>query len=162
MSETTCRSSYLHEVLDLAHRSVVIPEMVNQLTKFGLDKFDTIVFRGMSGALIVPTVADRIQKAMLMIRKGDSHSTWNVEGNILLKSYVIIDDLIASGETIRNILEGVASTAENVTDCKGIFLYRDQRHAPYQRAENSFIPTYAFYYDKGEKKFIYGENPMGS
>jgi adenine/guanine phosphoribosyltransferase-like PRPP-binding protein len=159
--DITCRSSYLHEVLDVGHRSVIIAEIVNQLTKYGLGKFDTIAFRGMSGALVVPEVAAKINKPMLMIRKSDGHhSSWSVEGNTNLKSYIIIDDLIASGATVKNILEGVEGSANYVTDCKAIFLYRDSRRDPFPRCENTKIPVYGFMYDRGTKEFYYGKSPL--
>jgi len=82
-------------------------------------KFDTIVFRGFSGAIVGPAVALRLGKSWALVRKvGDSsHSLRAVEGYILGK-YVIIDDFIDTGETVNKII----STFSNGL-CAGVYLY---------------------------------------
>jgi hypothetical protein len=169
-----CQSHYLHDALDLTKRAKVIAELVNQLTKFGTDKFDTIVFRGMSGALVVPSVADKLGKGMLMIRKQDgNHSMYGIEGNVALESYVIIDDLIASGGTLNSIMDGVdqglttlATDNElplRLAKCKAIFLYHDARSGPFLRASNDqSIPLFGMYYNQSTNDFVYGKSPMGN
>ncbi len=66
--------------------------------------FDTLVFRGFSGALVGPTVANRLQKPWALVRKpGDNaHSNKTLEGKVKGK-YVIIDDFIETGATILAI-----------------------------------------------------------
>ena len=56
-------------------------------------EFDTLVFRGFSGALVGPVVAHAMGKGFALIRKlGDStHSDNSVEGHIE-GQYLIIDD----------------------------------------------------------------------
>jgi adenine/guanine phosphoribosyltransferase-like PRPP-binding protein len=68
--------------------------------------FDAVAFSGMSGALIAPGVALRMNKEMIMVRKPaalsnrrDSHSDHWVEGDIAARSYIIVDDFIDSGKT---------------------------------------------------------------
>jgi orotate phosphoribosyltransferase len=125
-----CRSSYLATVLLPDLRKIVIAELVKRLKSFGLGKFDTIAFRGMSGALIVPVIADKLQKAMIFVRKGETnHSDYQVEGNKKVSKYIIIDDLIFSGGTIHSILDKVNDCMNDeggrTIKCVGIFLYRD-------------------------------------
>lgn len=168
-----CQSHYLHDALDLKNRERVIAELVNQLTKFGLGKFDTIVFRGMSGALIVPAVADKLGKGMLMIRKQDgNHSMYGIEGNVALESYVIIDDLIVSGGTLNSIMDSVDQGLKKISDenelplrvaeCKAIFLYRDSRSSDFMRSFNDqIIPLFGMYYSRPSDEFVYGKSPMG-
>ncbi len=91
---------------------VIFQSVVNFATNSLKDiVFDTLVFRGFSGALVGPTVALQLNKAWALVRKpGDTaHSNRRVEGFAQGK-YVIIDDFIDTGETIRSILEAVAES----------------------------------------------------
>lgn len=82
-------------------------------------KFDTIVFRGFSGAVVGPAVALRLRKPWVLVRKvGDSsHSPRAVEGNVS-GSYVIIDDFIDTGETVDKITSTFSDGL-----CVGVYLY---------------------------------------
>lgn len=130
-----CKSSYLGCALRPDLRKEVIRLLVERMTSFGLDKFDTIVFRGMSGTLIAPSVADILGKNMVVVRKSDgSHSSYVIEGFMDLKNYVIIDDLIFSGSTVRTILESIHTwnpKCETINppeyNCVHIFLYAAAR-----------------------------------
>lgn len=85
--------------------------------------FDSIAFRGMSGALIAPALAVRLRKGMVMVRKDDasSHSSFSVEGNRLASRYIIVDDFVDSGSTRDQIIEAVGrfSLSRDVT-CLGV------------------------------------------
>ena len=77
-------------------------------------KFDTIAFRGMSGVLIAPIVAHILKKEIIVVRKSSgrtlsesSHSTHKVEGHIPAKRYVVLDDFISGGSTVREIISEV-------------------------------------------------------
>jgi phosphoribosylpyrophosphate synthetase len=82
-------------------------------------KFDTVVFRGFSGAIVGPAVALRLGKPWALVRKvGDSsHSLNTVEGYVS-SEYVIIDDFIDSGETVNKI---VSTFPDGL--CAGVYLY---------------------------------------
>lgn len=75
--------------------------------------FDTIAFRGMSGALIAPILALNLQKELILVRKpdDDTHSWYKVEGNKSANRYVIVDDFESSGHTKRTIIEAVRGFA---------------------------------------------------
>lgn len=75
--------------------------------------FDTIAFRGMSGAFLGPSIAVRMNKQMILVRKpdDDSHSYRKVEGNQSALRYVIVDDFIASGNTKSTIINAVSKFA---------------------------------------------------
>ena len=68
-------------------------------------QFDTVVFRGFSGALVGPTVALQLGKYWALVRKkGDnSHSLNPIEGQVY-GNYVIIDDFTDTGHTVKEIL----------------------------------------------------------
>jgi len=71
-------------------------------------RFDSVAYRGHSGALVAPAVAMRLQKPLILVRKGlfGNHSTTPVEGSTARK-YIIIDDFISSGETIHEVINSI-------------------------------------------------------
>lgn len=74
-------------------------------------KFDTIAFRGVSGALVAPILAHKMKKDLISVRKNtdDSHvrPRHKIEGNIGTESYIIVDDFICTGNTIQAIANEV-------------------------------------------------------
>lgn len=85
------------------------------LSRFGLSRFDRIAFSGMSGAMIAPAVACELGKTLVMVRKSSdkTHSSFKVEGELLRGNYVIIDDQISSGRTVRRIQQQIHEAEEN-------------------------------------------------
>jgi len=75
--------------------------------------FDTIAFRGMSGAFLGPQIAAFLDKEMILVRKphDDTHSFYNVEGFKGARRYIIVDDFISLGGTKRAIIEAVSKFA---------------------------------------------------
>lgn len=96
-------------------------------------KFKAIAFTGMSGSMIGPAIAARLKKDMILIRKGsdDCHTSKEVEGRKDIKSYIIIDDRIVTGNTVKSIVNGVSSFTKNQAKLMGVFLY----HHPYDLNE---------------------------
>lgn len=116
-------------------------------------EFDTIVGRGMSGALIVPEIARVLKCGWLIIRKpGDkSHSTKIGEGN-LGKRWIFMDDLIESGETFNQCAQGIDKIvrAHNLgsspnyqfkTEFAGIVLYNGMRTFTPKQADDMWGTT---------------------
>ena len=120
------RSTYLFGVFEPQERSQKIEWTLNQLQ--GLD-FDSIAFRGMSGALIAPIIADTMRKTMILIRKPRTdeqyHSSYGIEGDCGTRRYVIVDDQISSGDTLRAIRAGIQEFAPEAK-CVGVVLYYDK------------------------------------
>ena len=83
--------------------------------------FDAIAFRGLSGTLVGPAVVVGMNKTMLAVRKRDdnSHSDMMVEGDKGAKHYIIIDDFINSGSTVRAIRKEVKKFAPQAK-CVGV------------------------------------------
>lgn len=78
--------------------------------------FDTLAFRGMSGAFLGPALAARLNKQMILVRKNDgSHSPYLVEGNTNARRYIIVDDFVDSGETMTAITEKVKEFAPSAS-----------------------------------------------
>lgn len=115
-------------------------------------EFDTIVFRGMSGALIAPIVAHKMGKEIVMLRKPDAatHSDFKYEGYTDVKRYVIIDDFVSSGETVAAIINRMRS----IEDVKfvGLYLY-------YSNVERAgfYSPNVSSDVFRRVNKFITGE-----
>lgn len=118
-------SDYLHNVMRPEKLKATADKCTAVLAKY---EYDAIAFRGMSGALIAPVLSFLTGKPLLMVRKPksveDGHSFYRVEGYSAAKHYVIVDDLISSGDTIRQIKSLVRSNFPEA-ECIGILLYND-------------------------------------
>lgn len=112
-------SSYLHEAL----RSPVTSACY-VISKLRDMPFGFVAFKGMSGALVGPLVAANYDKPVAIVRDLDSssHSSQLVEGPRLLPSYIIVDDMISSGHTVRVIMKRIKEINPHAK-CKGIYLY---------------------------------------
>ena len=88
----------------------------------GID-FDTIAFRGMSGALVAPIVARDLKKEIILVRKTgeDNHSGYSLEGHVGAKKYVILDDFVSTGRTVREIIKQVKDCTETAELVGGVF-----------------------------------------
>jgi adenine/guanine phosphoribosyltransferase-like PRPP-binding protein len=107
--------------------------------------FDAIAFRGMSGASVCYPVSYLTGLPLFNVRKLDvsGHSGWFVEGPARgdLERYVIVDDLIASGATMREIIFRMGEHAHLSTEaCAGIVLYAEPHTATF-RHEGVDIPV---------------------
>lgn len=84
-----------------------------------------IVCTGLSGILVGVALADHTKREFAIVRKPneETHSSYSVEGYIL-DEYVIVDDFMDGGETVKRILEKMSDrTLQSV--CRGILLYND-------------------------------------
>lgn len=84
--------------------------------------FDTIVFRGFSGAVVGSVVAYRLGRDWALVRKeGEStHSDRKIEGTVGAR-YVIVDDFISSGDTVKKTIAAV--DAQYDAKCVGVYCY---------------------------------------
>jgi orotate phosphoribosyltransferase-like protein len=137
---------------------------VIKLIELSKIEFDTIVFRGMSGALMAPIVAHQLEKFVTICRKpsDDSHAgCGRLEGHVGMKKYIIFDDFISSGKTIQSILDTIKDhyEFENETEpnCVGIFLYRSERSMPFSGKNNrDDIPVFSHTLGMGNKPIFTG------
>lgn len=96
-------TSYLRSSLNSLDRKNVIKKLITNIKRAKLI-FDAVAFTGMSGALIAPDIADKLKKQLILVRKKDKkHSCYDVEGYYGGSKYIIIDDGISSGDTIKYI-----------------------------------------------------------
>lgn len=119
--------SYL--LLDPKPRQRAITEAVRALRTSALE-FDVIVCCGMSGALVAPDVARKLNKKLVIVRKRDGSHGHDVElcFNEDIGNYVIVDDLIESGKTIKLIRRRLHCYKGR---CVGIYLYNQSPLAPF-------------------------------
>jgi len=116
-------SAYLDKVATVSNLRKTITIAAKTLKKY---KFDTIAFRGMSGALPAIPLALRLKKEFIFVRKDfevgtGSHSYRQVEGHKSVKRYVIIDDLICTGNTLKEIVKHIHKFAPEAK-CIGVLL----------------------------------------
>jgi hypoxanthine phosphoribosyltransferase len=109
---TECNSSYLHSILDAPRLKKVVKILSKIIKKkVGVDNFDAIAYRGMSGAGVATTLGYIFSKPLVMVRKKgvESHTVKRVEGVYKVNRILIVDDCIATGETLvtmaRDIIE---------------------------------------------------------
>ncbi len=121
----------------------IIEETIEQLRPH-VNEFDTIAFRGMSGAMVAPMVAMRLNKGITIIRKGTENSHAPEVTGIFEKGlkYIILDDFISSGNTVLAIKKLLSN---ELTGMKlvGLYLYRDRQWISHLTGE-----CYARYLDK--------------
>jgi hypothetical protein len=99
--------------------------------------YDTMVGRGLSGAVIVPILARELGKRWMIVRKpkDGSHSFRNVEGT-LGHRWLFVDDFIAGGGTRRATMEGIAEAAVGnnwTTEYVGDYQYAYRQFEPARR-----------------------------
>jgi adenine/guanine phosphoribosyltransferase-like PRPP-binding protein len=86
------------------------------------EKYDTLAFSGISGAIIGPMVASRIGKETLLVRKksdSDRNSSAVVSGFANCKKYIIIDDFVSTGHTVKYIQREIYKFAPDA-ECQGV------------------------------------------
>lgn len=99
-------ANHLSCFLDPTDRKCVVKNSIAVLSKYD---FDAIAFQGLSGALIAPIIAMQMDKTLIAVRKPNEecHSLYRVEGDVAARRYIIVDDFISSGNTVRAILNAV-------------------------------------------------------
>jgi len=100
--------------------------------------FDAIAFRGTSGAALAFPLSLDLNVPLIHIRKHMGHSCNTVEGIFDCRTYVIVDDIVCSGDTLREIKRQIqiAPRANHacpeqkvpVPECVGVIFYSRIAH----------------------------------
>ncbi len=121
------------------------------------NRFDAIAFAGMSGAIIAPMVAYKLNKPLIVVRKesdtsisGNSHSSRMVEGCIFARTYLIIDDFIDTGNTIKRIIDQIKVAAENKKYLVPSYILENPNYVPYVP---KCVGVYCYSYSQALKVF---------
>lgn len=90
------------------------------------EKFDTMVGTGLSGALVVPRLAEAFGVHWLIVRKpGDgSHSNHQAEGT-LGRRWIFVDDFVSTGNTWKRVMASMAGIDPSAAYA-GTYSYRDR------------------------------------
>lgn len=119
-------SSYLSCIYDPKLFKKVVVKTVAAIKRIMLARgVDAIAFRGSSGAALAFIVGHKLGLSLLHVRKDSSHSGLIVEGNVAAERIVIIDDFVASGDTINKIVSSLEKNMRPESDLRivGMVLY---------------------------------------
>lgn len=126
-------ASHTSRVLNHKYRNRVIIDAYTKLSKVDF-WFDAIACSGTSGLLVVPQIAELLKKNIIIIRKDlDCYSNFMIEGPNT-HQYIIIDDLICSGATVKNIIKTIHKEIPK-SKCMGIYSYMKDECAYKNNAE---------------------------
>lgn len=90
-------------------------------------KFDAIAFRGFSGSLVGPILAFSLKKKMIIVRKESEPSHGSAIEGAKCDRYIIVDDFVAGGNTVRTIIAKVKSHNAIGGKPVAIFLWNHSR-----------------------------------
>ena len=126
--------SHTTQILNHRVRNKIIIRAVCDLRKM-INNFDSIACCGVSGLMVVPQIAELLDKHILLVRKDSEqrYSDFSIEG-VSPYRYVIIDDLICSGNTIRHIKRHIKEEHPR-SKCVGVYCYMPDECA--YRADDS-------------------------
>lgn len=124
----------------LAYPSATVDAICHALNDSKFNRVDFVVGMGISGTLVLLPVSIQSKIPFGVIRKtidlstpsykGGSHSPREVETSTpsshQISRYVTIDDLIETGDTIRQILR-IMTNKYTHSKCVGIILYQNQK-----------------------------------
>jgi adenine/guanine phosphoribosyltransferase-like PRPP-binding protein len=115
-------SSHTCHVLNHKIRNKIIIKAVCDLRKIE-HTFDSIACCGVSGMMVVPQIAELLNKHIVVVRKGGErcYSEFRTEG-VAPFQYIILDDLICSGSTVKHI-KRVLKNEYARSICKGVYCY---------------------------------------
>jgi len=114
-------AAHTSRVLNHKYRNGVIIKAVCSLRKIEKD-FDSIACCGVSGLMVVPQIAEILNKNIIIVRKDERrYSEFYLEG-VSPSRYVIVDDLICSGLTIKRIINSIEEDTPRAK-CIGVYFY---------------------------------------
>jgi len=114
-------ASHTCHVLNHKNRNKIIIKAVCDLRKIS-DSFDSIACCGVSGLMVVPQIAELLNKNIVVVRKGEQcYSQFLTEGAAPFR-YIILDDLICSGATLRLIRDTIKEEYARAR-CVGLYCY---------------------------------------
>lgn len=109
--------------------------------------FDVVAGTGNSGALLCAALSYKLGIPLITVRKEvESHcSGMTVTGHYLDSRYLIIDDLISSGKTMKRVVNEInraSSYTGRTSKCVGIVLYHRAHYINTWRDDENSIPIH--------------------
>lgn len=130
-------ASHTCRVLNHKMRNKVIIKAVCDLRKIK-GEFDSIACCGISGLMVVPQIAELLDKHIVIIRKTNDkcYSEFPMEGVTPFR-YIIIDDLVCSGSTIKHITNTIHEDCPKAR-CVGVYCYMPEECAYTEKTSKLF------------------------
>ena len=115
-------ASHTCRVLNHKNRNKIIIKAVCDLRKIE-NTFDSIACCGVSGLMVVPQIAELLNKNIIIVRKPDEkrYSEFWIEGVSPFR-YIVVDDLICSGDTFKWIRQAIHEDNPKAI-CTGLYCY---------------------------------------
>ena len=137
------RTDYLEEVYSKKYLKV-LPQAVKEVRRLRRELgFDAIAFTGSSGAALAFPLSFQLQIPLIHVRKGSSHYYGGaIEGTVSSKKYLIVDDFIESGSTIKRIIRKIKSVLKEQAQPVGIYLYVNSNREDVFSYKDKKIPVY--------------------
>lgn len=123
------QTDYLLPVFDANERRTLITQISAILSPIDNPHDYTLVGCGLSGVMLLPLLSHETGINCTIVRKKSDrrHSKWIVEGYTEFSRYIIIDDLIESGKTIKYIKKNINLAGANLpAKMEGIILYNQK------------------------------------
>lgn len=118
-------TNYLRNSLDKDLLKKNLAWAITTMKKSKLD-FDSIAVTGVSGLTFGSILAHRLNKNLIVVRKQTelTHSWCDIEGEKTGKKYIIVDDQISSGDTVKSIITRLRDHLSfEKMNCVGLYLY---------------------------------------
>ena len=114
-------AAHTSRILNHKYRNKIVINTYSYLNKLDL-YYDSIACCGTSGLMVVPQIAELLNKNIIVVRKKkDGYSDFMVEG-AATNLYIIIDDLICSGGTVKHIIKNIRRETPR-SKCVGVYCY---------------------------------------
>lgn len=103
----------------------MVPQAVKEVRRLRRELgFDSIAFTGSSGAALAFPLSYLLKIPLVHVRKGRSHyGSGEIEGTISTKKYLIVDDFIDRGNTVKRIIKKIEDELGDQAKPVGIYLY---------------------------------------
>src|SRR5574338_1153348 len=124
LSFSSVETIILHTTISSYLESAFNPNLIKfarkELRKI---EFDTLIGVGLSGSIVVPLLANKLNKYFAIVRKENdsNHAEYSIEGSIGNK-WIFVYDFIDSGDTFHYVKNKVDIYCNN-TYFIGVFLY---------------------------------------
>ena len=136
-------ASHLESLFDTQKRKAVITRIAEALSSIA---FDAVAVCGASGMLISGSVCDLLDKELILVRKNETRYSkfrvefqcWNDTGWPSSGKFIILDDLICSGDTLKYMLSSIKHDCPQL-ELVGAYMWLTRRY--YSKRELSLINT---------------------
>lgn len=127
------KTDYLEDVFNISNFAKMVDKLILSAQKMRKEiGFDTIAFQGTSGSAGAYILAKELYVPLICIRKENEKSHYAqdnglFEGSLDAKRYIIVDDFICSGHTVRRIENIIHEKLKGNAKCVGYLMYSSSR-----------------------------------